>query len=198
MASFGSNRCPRCGRGITGYPALSRHENYEICDICGIEEAMLDFIKSEPKPFSEWDINKEENEVKSKVIVVKPNVGLVEEFVEVDNEDMTVNWKELSRLLDGGYIEHCTFSKKLYDNKIDMWVDDSGKVKGLDIGVVIINKCSGNVVEILAGNVVFTSFDNMGNTYPLNEEQIKIVKDNLRLSLFDTECGLKKIITLEV
>ena len=45
--------CPRCGRGMSKYPALSRYANVHICSDCGTEEAMNDFcgIKND---FSKW------------------------------------------------------------------------------------------------------------------------------------------------
>lgn len=36
--------CPRCGRKVTDYPALSRRDNKtDICSNCGTDEAMIDF-----------------------------------------------------------------------------------------------------------------------------------------------------------
>ena len=37
-------RCPRCGRMVIGFPALSRLDNKtDICSACGTEEALLDW-----------------------------------------------------------------------------------------------------------------------------------------------------------
>ena len=39
-------RCPKCGKEFTDYPALSREDNEtEICPECGIEEAISRFIE---------------------------------------------------------------------------------------------------------------------------------------------------------
>ena len=38
--------CPRCGEKYVGYPALSRRDNKTcICNACGTEEAMFDFMR---------------------------------------------------------------------------------------------------------------------------------------------------------
>lgn len=45
-----SKICARCGKAITGYPAISRKDNRtEICSNCGTLEALEDFIKYEEK-----------------------------------------------------------------------------------------------------------------------------------------------------
>lgn len=39
------NLCPRCGKEISGFPAISRHDNKtEICEACGRQEAMLAWV----------------------------------------------------------------------------------------------------------------------------------------------------------
>ncbi len=38
--------CPRCGRAIRGYPAISRRDGAEICSECGTAEAWEDYAKS--------------------------------------------------------------------------------------------------------------------------------------------------------
>lgn len=51
--------CPRCGfHRMDADPvrnALSRHANVQICDRCGIDEAMEDFLSS-PRPLTSWNI----------------------------------------------------------------------------------------------------------------------------------------------
>ena len=40
-------RCPKCGKEFTEYPALSREDNEtEICPECGIEEAISAYISN--------------------------------------------------------------------------------------------------------------------------------------------------------
>lgn len=51
--------CPRCGRPTMKDPphsnALSRRANIYVCDRCGMEEAIFDFI-GEPDPIVDWYI----------------------------------------------------------------------------------------------------------------------------------------------
>lgn len=45
-----SKICARCGKAISGYPAISRKDNKtEICNNCGTLEALEDFIKYNEK-----------------------------------------------------------------------------------------------------------------------------------------------------
>lgn len=47
LSSFKYRICPRCGREIKGYPALSREDNKtEICSECGQEEALEAFTNN--------------------------------------------------------------------------------------------------------------------------------------------------------
>ena len=40
-------KCPRCGRKVKDYPAISRRDDKtEICSACGTDEAMFDFTVS--------------------------------------------------------------------------------------------------------------------------------------------------------
>ena len=42
---FEIQRCPKCGKEFTEYPALSRVDNEtEICSECGVKEAVMLFI----------------------------------------------------------------------------------------------------------------------------------------------------------
>ena len=49
--------CPRCGRDTMKQPlhsnALSRHMDVYICDACGTEEAILDYMHAQ-LPFISW------------------------------------------------------------------------------------------------------------------------------------------------
>lgn len=53
--------CPRCGEDSMDEDpvrnALSRHAKCYVCDACGTDEAMRDFV-GVPMPLSEWSIIK--------------------------------------------------------------------------------------------------------------------------------------------
>ena len=45
-------KCPKCGMEVDRLLALSREDNKTmICDMCGIKEAMNDFVKRKPTPY---------------------------------------------------------------------------------------------------------------------------------------------------
>ena len=50
-------RCPRCGLAKMKKPiytnALSRHADIYVCDLCGIEEALMDMNHTQ-LPLEEW------------------------------------------------------------------------------------------------------------------------------------------------
>lgn len=47
--------CPRCGKALTGHPALSRYVDIEICPSCGTEEAVE--VYQNQGPCSTWSEN---------------------------------------------------------------------------------------------------------------------------------------------
>ncbi len=50
--------CPRCGQNQMNpkvtINALSRYADVYICDTCGLDEAMRDFVGQEPVSYSDW------------------------------------------------------------------------------------------------------------------------------------------------
>ena len=59
--------CPRCGRYHMDaeHPvrnALSRYANVYICEYCGIDEAMMDYLGMEPIPFNQWAMARSDEE----------------------------------------------------------------------------------------------------------------------------------------
>ena len=68
-----SSKCPRCGKPFDAHRgAVSRRKYVMVCDLCGQQEAIEDFLKAtkgnEPQPLDDWYIVKiwqgrfEENE----------------------------------------------------------------------------------------------------------------------------------------
>ena len=57
-----AKECPRCGRAMSEYPALSRYANVNICSDCGTEEALNDWIHN-GNSFNDWKLGRRsENE----------------------------------------------------------------------------------------------------------------------------------------
>lgn len=101
--------------------------------------------------------------------------------VEVNGE---VGYEVINEGVEGS-MESCTFNRKLQENRIMVWCNESGKIKDLKCSTVVAdisNIFAGpRVVETLAGNLVFTKTDGHGGTYGLTDEEILLVKHELRI-----------------
>lgn len=77
-----------------------------------------------------------------------------------------------------GYIEIPFISEKLYNKRIDMIINEEGKlIDGLNVEIAIIH--NEKIVDLVFGNVVFASSDDEGNTIGLTEEQIEFIMHEL-------------------
>lgn len=106
---------------------------------------------------------------KDKVVIRRQNEDF--KIEEVDN----LNLKYLQSKV-GGYIELVSWYNQLSDLNIDMWINEEGKsIQGLlPTFIVVDNK--DEIKDIIMGDVVFTSFDNEGNTIGLNDIQAQKIK----------------------
>lgn len=91
----------------------------------------------------------------------------------------------------GGYIEIPFLSRVFKDNDIDVIINEEGKyIEGLKPEIAIVSGGNGQILDLVYGNCVFASHDEQGNTVSLNDEQIKIIKAELKnviLTNQDTE-----------
>lgn len=82
----------------------------------------------------------------------------------------------------GGYIEIPFLSRDFNENKIDTIINEEGKfIEGLEPEIAVIK--DGKILDIVYGNCVFASHDHEGNTIELNEEQKKIVAEELNTDI---------------
>lgn len=80
----------------------------------------------------------------------------------------------------GGYIEIPYMGEELYKNGIDMIINEEGKlIDGLRKEIVVIEKASGKVLDIVFGNCIFAGCDEDGDTIGLTDKQIEIVNNML-------------------
>ena len=101
------------------------------------------------------------------------------EHVPVDDVN---NIKELQHIV-GGYVEQVHYNYKLAKAGITMLVDEEGKLKDLDMGMLIIK---GNKIhEVLVGPVVFLGECGYGEFKPLTYEQELLIRDHLKLVTLD-------------
>lgn len=82
-------------------------------------------------------------------------------------------------LIDCSMVETCYYMEELVENKIDMIVDEEGKLSHKKINVVVSNK-KGAIIDIIVGNILFVGVDEDGNWVELTDEQIKVVDDMFR------------------
>ena len=77
-----------------------------------------------------------------------------------------------------GYIEIPFISEKLHNKKIDMIINEEGKlIDGMKIEIIVVYK--EKVVDVVYGNVVFASTDEEGNTIGLTDDQMDFVMQEL-------------------
>lgn len=84
----------------------------------------------------------------------------------------------------GGYIEIPFVNQVFYDNGIDMIINEEGKfIEGLKPEIVIVSKAAWTVLDVVYGNCIFASHDSEGETVGLTEEQMRIVREELRMDV---------------
>lgn len=80
----------------------------------------------------------------------------------------------------GGYIEIPYLGDKLCNNKIDVIINDEGKlIEGMRPEIAIVHEETGKILDIVYGNCIFASHDKEGETISLNDKQIEIVTEEL-------------------
>lgn len=71
----------------------------------------------------------------------------------------------------GGYIEHFNISEELYRHNIDMWIDESGKMKDKKPTFILMGP-DGDMVDVIVGDCCFTRFTSSGDTLGLRPEDV--------------------------
>lgn len=99
----------------------------------------------------------------------------------------------------GGYIEIPLISKVFRQHKIDAVINSEGKyIEDLKPEIAIVKKETNATLDVVYGNCVFVSHDDVGNTIGLNDEQIKVVKEELKLNAMLHDKENKKEILVKV
>lgn len=89
--------------------------------------------------------------------------------------------EELQKIV-GGYIEIPYLSKRFNDNGIDVIINEEGKfIEGLKPEIAIVDGTTKQILDVVHGICVFVSHDEEGNTTELNDKQMKIVVEELRM-----------------
>lgn len=77
----------------------------------------------------------------------------------------------------GGRFERVFLNQEIEDMRIDAYCDEEGKIKKLDPSAVIVD--GENILEVIAGPILFISSDDEGNSIGLSEEQKEYITNNL-------------------
>ena len=110
---------------------------------------------------------------------------------ELKEKEIGNELEDLQKIV-GGYIEIPFLSKVFFENVIDMIINEEGKfIEGLKPEIAIVGKETNALFDIVYGNCIFASHNEDGETIGLNDEQIDIVKEELRMmaALTDKNTG---------
>lgn len=111
-----------------------------------------------------------------KLLILEPNL----KFEEIEIEGNEVTYEMLSSRL--GFIEHLAgYNDTLDKHHISIWCDEEHKLKDgweLNSNIAVVDKF-GRLVELLAGRLIFTIDGQFGETFGLDDEHIKIIKEQL-------------------
>ena len=114
------------------------------------------------------------------------------EFTEVELKSNKVSLGEMYENIGCLHVEHMSgYNRELDEMQIGMWVDEEYKLYEdwmEDISLVFVNK-SGRIIELVAGNIMFTYDGKDGETYGLSDVQIKKIKELI--------CDVKAVINVE-
>lgn len=100
---------------------------------------------------------------------------------KLEEKEINNTLEELQSIV-GGYIEFPFLGEVFRKNVIDTIINEEGKfIEGLKPEIAIIDNKTGQILDIVYGNCIFASHDEEGNTIELNEEQIKIVTEELEM-----------------
>lgn len=99
---------------------------------------------------------------------------------ELKQKDINNTLESLQEIV-GGYIEIPFLSEVFLENEIDIIINEEGKfIEGLNPEIAIVRKRDNQIVDIVYGNCIFASHDDQGETVSLNDEQIKVITEELK------------------
>lgn len=102
---------------------------------------------------------------------------------KLQEKEIKNSLKELQSIV-GGYIEFPFLGNKFKDNTIDVIINEEGKfIEGLKPEIALVDGETKSILDIVYGNCIFASHDEEGNTIGLNDEQIKIIMEELQMNV---------------
>lgn len=88
----------------------------------------------------------------------------------------------------GGYFDVARYNENLVKNKIDIFVNDEGKLMELYPNILVIDSETEKLVDYLAGDVIFLAYNDKGESLGLSEEQLDIINKEV----FTDSCALTR------
>lgn len=102
---------------------------------------------------------------------------------KLQEKEIKNSLEELQSIV-GGYIEFPFLGNKFKDNTIDVIINEEGKfIEGLKPEIAMVDRETKSILDIVYGNCIFASHDEEGNTISLNDEQIKIIMEELQMNV---------------
>lgn len=99
-----------------------------------------------------------------------------------ETKEITNELEDLQKIV-GGYIEVPFLTETFTKNGIDVIINEEGKfIEGLRPEIAVVDNLTGDVFDIIMGNCIFASHDEEGTTIALNEEQYKVIMNELGAS----------------
>lgn len=102
---------------------------------------------------------------------------------KLQEKEIKNSLEELQSIV-GGYIEFPFLGNKFRDNTIDVIINEEGKfIEGLKPEIAMVDRETKSILDIVYGNCIFASHDEEGNAIGLNDEQIKIIMEELQMNV---------------
>lgn len=99
---------------------------------------------------------------------------------KIEEKEIKNTLEELQKIV-GGYIEIPFLSHEFLEHEIDIIINEEGKfIDGLKPEIAVFKKGTNQILDVVYGNCIFASHDEEGNTVALNEEQMKVVAEELK------------------
>jgi hypothetical protein len=138
----------------------------------------------------QYHCNKEHTKYKEGKLTIMKVVVLSDgefNFKEINNE-----LEDLQKIV-GGYIEVPFLTNVFTENGIDVIINEEGKfIEGLRPEIAILDGETNKLLDIVYGNCIFASHDEEGETTELNEEQLAIIEEELKLGVMLSDANKKE------
>lgn len=111
--------------------------------------------------------------------VILKRIQQRQEIIDIKRKETNkLDLDTVYELIDCDMVEVCSYFSLLEKNNIDVLIDEEGKLKHLNPNIAIQNEGL-NVIDVIAGNILFVGLDDNSNWVELNDRQIEIVNEFL-------------------